>query len=720
MRFRGDDRAVVIQIGAVILLAAIVLAMTGYQATVVPDQNSEIEFNHNQEVHGELQNLRNGIVSTASGGQGGAYSITLGTNYPARALFVNPAPPSGQLRTLGTGQVVIENADATGDGGVSEYWTGANRTVNTTTFAYQPSYNEWDNAPTTIYEHSLLYDAHPSGANTTVTDQVLVDGDEITLVTLAGELQKSSSATASVNVRTVSASTNAISVESTASNPIRLTVPTRSPSVWNKTLGENASIVNNQSAGDYVLSTIELDPGKYDLRMARARVGETSSGSTPDTGAEYLVEVDDGGPVPRGEPTTVVAEVRNRHNNPVSDAEVRYTVGGGTVQTATAGTDGRVRIDAAGGDTVEAWFNASDFTSAQSYQKLSIEVPVGGGGGSSAYAVSWDLTAIEDRNGAGMDCYSSNSTCVFDVTESGSREAPLVMGTDPVADGATVEYAINDTSVAELDPDVGRTDGSGENTTVLNASQSGTVTVYASSGSDGDALDVKIQNYAGLTPTLSIDDVRGFGEYDNTHAYQASIDVSELSGVQTQNLKVRLRVEGDTEGVVYQNTRSLSEISGEQVTVEFNDVDQLTADNYTYTVTADADNANQVQQTGTFRVLTAFFDSLDATVTSQRTGGPNNAEEASEVTFSYRLSSDASGVDVRAEDSTGAVATATGPGGSGQEQTVTATFGGGGQPTDNYPLTVRADIPGGECYTATIQNGGDTPTLANGDWTECS
>jgi len=505
MEFRGDERAVVIQIGAVLLLAALVIAMAGYQATVVPDQNGEIEFNHNQEVHGQLQDLRNGIVSTAGGSQGGAYSLTLGTNYPARALFVNPAPPSGQLRTLGTGQVVIENADAMGGGGAGKYWSGATRTVNTTTFAYQPNYNEWDNAPTTIYEHSLLYDAHPTGADTTVAEQVLIDGDEITLVTLAGELQASSSATTSVDVRTVSASTNAVTVESTASNPIRITVPTRRPRIWSSALDGDATIVNNQTTGDYVNTTIELDPGEYELRMARARVGEASSGPTPDTDAEYLVAVDDGGPVPKGEPTTVVAEVRNRHNNPVADAEVRYNVSGGTTSTTTTDGNGRVRIDAEGGDTVGVWINATDFSGATPYERFSIDVRVGGGGGgSNAYDVYWDTSKIAGQNGISCPDRSPRGSCTFDVGQRGSPDATLSMYTDAVADGATVDYAISNTSVIELGSNRSTTDGNGESGTTVTAKENGTVTVYASSGSDGDALEVTVTNVSDdTTPTPS-------------------------------------------------------------------------------------------------------------------------------------------------------------------------------------------------------------------------
>lgn len=384
MKFRGDQRAVVIQIGAVLLLAALVIAMSGYQATVVPDQNNEIEFNHNQEVQGQLQDLRNGIVSMAGGSRGGSYSVTLGTTYPARTLFVNPGPPSGQLRTLGTGQIVIENATATASegGSVQAYWNGTTRTVNTTAFAYRPNYNELEGAPTTVYEHSLLYNAHPTGANTTVTDQVLVDGDEITLVTLEGEIQESSSGTVSVNVRELSASSDAVSITNATDGPIRITVPTRSPEIWSRALPHNATVVSNTTAagGDYVLSTIELDPGKYELQMARARIGDGDRESV-DTTAEYLVAVD------HEAPTAVVA-VRDKLNNPVSGAKVFYRIDDEKWSNETD-VDGRVEIDGVEpGDEMTFWINADRFSDAEDYERLNLTVTGAGGGSSAQFDVS--------------------------------------------------------------------------------------------------------------------------------------------------------------------------------------------------------------------------------------------------------------------------------------------------------------------------------------------
>ena len=102
MQFGDDERAAAIQVGAVLLFGILIISMAMYQATVVPDQNEGVEFNHNQEVQGQMQDLRNTVVSVPGGGGGGSVTVELGTRYPSRSLLVNPGPAYGSLRTVGT------------------------------------------------------------------------------------------------------------------------------------------------------------------------------------------------------------------------------------------------------------------------------------------------------------------------------------------------------------------------------------------------------------------------------------------------------------------------------------------------------------------------------------------------------------------------------------------------------------------------------------------
>ena len=84
----GDDRGQSIQIGAVLLFGALIIALSGYQAFVVPQQNEQVEFSHSQTVQDELQDLRNAFVSATGDVSRRSVSVTLGTRYPDRIFAV--------------------------------------------------------------------------------------------------------------------------------------------------------------------------------------------------------------------------------------------------------------------------------------------------------------------------------------------------------------------------------------------------------------------------------------------------------------------------------------------------------------------------------------------------------------------------------------------------------------------------------------------------------
>ncbi|MDZ7746206.1 MAG: hypothetical protein U5K28_06720 [Halobacteriales archaeon] len=52
--FRGDTRGQSVQVGVIILFAFAIIAFTSYQAVVVPQQNQQVEFDHNQEVQSDM------------------------------------------------------------------------------------------------------------------------------------------------------------------------------------------------------------------------------------------------------------------------------------------------------------------------------------------------------------------------------------------------------------------------------------------------------------------------------------------------------------------------------------------------------------------------------------------------------------------------------------------------------------------------------------------
>ena len=143
--FSDDDRGVAPLIGFIILFGFVVIALTTYQAQVVPQQNSEVEFQHFQEARNDMVGVRS-AVSTAGQADVSQYpTVTLGTNYQARTFTLNPPPPSGTLETSPAYNISIRNESGEPP-----------ENVSTRFLKYQNGYNEIDIGPM-WYENSVLY-----------------------------------------------------------------------------------------------------------------------------------------------------------------------------------------------------------------------------------------------------------------------------------------------------------------------------------------------------------------------------------------------------------------------------------------------------------------------------------------------------------------------------------------------------------------------------------
>jgi PKD repeat protein len=337
-----------------LLLGTLVVALSVYQVTSVPGQNRNVEFDHNREVQSQLQGVRNAILETAATGEGRSASVSLGAQYSNRVFAVNPAPPSGTLRTVDpssspTERVTLRNVIATNETGeTAHYWNGSRHAVPSRELVYEPNYNEYRNAPTTIYGHTLLANQF-GGANRSLTDQTLIDGNRINLVTLNGLYSESQPGTVSVDMRPVSVSSNTVPVTNEG-DPIELLLPTEmNLSVWQEALAgemttngtEDGHVQWVRSNGRNLIS-IGLEGGvPYDLRMLRIGVGTDIRETSP----AYLTDISgDDATVPENGTRSLVVEVRDPFNNPVSNETVNFTVAdspaGPTGTLSTVGTAG--------------------------------------------------------------------------------------------------------------------------------------------------------------------------------------------------------------------------------------------------------------------------------------------------------------------------------------------------------------------------------------------
>ncbi|WP_227353870.1 Ig-like domain-containing protein [Haladaptatus salinisoli] len=366
MTLRADDRGVTVQVGTLLLFATLVVAMSLYQATVVPNQNAEVEFRHGERVQGQLHDVRNSILRASATGTDQPTSVTLGTRYPERVFFLNPPPASGTLRTVELGNVSIENVAASAPE-TADYVSGT-LTFETRELVYAPNYHRYGNAPDTVYENTVVYNRADEGS-ATLTEQGLVRGRSITLVALDGELSRSQSGTTSLDPRAISPSTTVtrtVPIRSNGTGNVTVRVPTGlGEGEWKRLLEDQMTpdgYVTNVSVEGGVLeltlreTDASGDPVTYDLRMAKVGVGSGASNAK----SRYVTKVSGGGAsVVENGRRRLVVEVRDRYNNPVSGATVNFTLAeakskteheldngtaGGETVRATTGADGRASV----------------------------------------------------------------------------------------------------------------------------------------------------------------------------------------------------------------------------------------------------------------------------------------------------------------------------------------------------------------------------------------
>jgi len=351
MAFRGDERAVTVQIGAVLLLGFIVIALSTYQVTVVPAQNEGVEFRHNQDVQRDMIQLRGAIQTGATSGGIAPQSVRLGTQYPPRTLFINPGPPSGTLRNESLGNLTVANAQAVGNSETRDYWDGGtNRTFETDSLTYDPNYNVYQNPPETVVASTVAYNSFDSGTTLALSEQSVVDGRTLSFVALQGNFQRSQSGAVSVDPEAVSRATRTVSVTNdTGTDPVVLTVPTTlSVSTWEDLLADEIDGSNVTTNGEYVHDVragsgdtveIELERGPtYNLRLAKVGVGTGYDEPDP----AYITEVKaPTGSIDNGTTYPFTMEVRDPYNNPVSGVQVdaSASLGNSTFDETTKTTD---------------------------------------------------------------------------------------------------------------------------------------------------------------------------------------------------------------------------------------------------------------------------------------------------------------------------------------------------------------------------------------------
>lgn len=379
MSLRDDERAQAIQIGAVLLFAILIILLALYQAFVVPNQNREVEAEHLQTITEQMQDLRNGLVSIPSIGEGRSVTLELGTTYPPRFFALSPSPPAGTIRTAGTetGLVNVTVANAVSiDDEVADFWDGTNRSYDTGDLVYQPGYHEFRNAPRIVYDNSLLVHRFDEG-NLTRAAQRIVDGRQLSLGTVNGSMNRAASDAVAIDMAALSASSRRIPVTNETGESVVLEIASQfDADRWESELLDAGEFTNQ--TGHVVAVTDEPIPGTtfrlirieleqdvtYDLRLSRIGVGTGAVG----TDAVYLTAVG-GTNVEQNE--TFTAEVRDRFNNPLSNV----TVDPGddcSLDPQTTDVEGQVHYECPNRGTVTLEIDDGN----QAYEQVTFGMPV--------------------------------------------------------------------------------------------------------------------------------------------------------------------------------------------------------------------------------------------------------------------------------------------------------------------------------------------------------
>ncbi|MFB6121148.1 MAG: PKD domain-containing protein [Halobacteriaceae archaeon] len=354
MSLLGDDRAQSVQVGAVILFGFLVVAMAGYQAQVVPAENKQVEFRHSERVIEGLSDLRNALLGAGVGSGAAPQSVPLGMRYPDRTFFVNPPPVSARL-TTGPPQTVWINGTALADADANDAWS-ANASFSTRALVHRTDYHVSGDDPRNRIEHGLFYTQFDD-ANVTRTDQPIVSGNRLTLVTVNGTLTRSGTGATTVDPQRLSVSTTETTLTPNGTPTIFL--PSElSAATWNETLSAQYDASPDGGAdGRYVVDVrnatggvvIELEPTTYRLRLARVGVGH----ATDDPRAAYVTPVEgQNATVAEGGAQQISLAVKDRFTNPVTGASLNATLVGTDSGAISTGADTRNRTgmltDAAG------------------------------------------------------------------------------------------------------------------------------------------------------------------------------------------------------------------------------------------------------------------------------------------------------------------------------------------------------------------------------------
>lgn len=367
-------------IGAIIMFGFLIVALSVYQASIVPVQNAGVEHSHFQEVQQDNIRMHSDFIASKTT-RSGSSPITTTRGYPTRLFTVNPPPITTTISGTQTTNTTITNFDPAGSGNEADYWADRTEfTLETSKITTTPDYNEWGDEPEVVYESQILYTNDPTG-KAVISSDTPVSENRISLLGVYGEFSESTRSVYTVNNKSVSSSANTIRITGANNNPIELRFASEvSVDNWINVLNadQNPNIQSVQRDGSQIL--VELDPSiVYTVNGSQTTVQNSSISDSRIGSPEYIVS-NSGSGVLAGQ--SIELEVRDGLGNSTSNAEVIVSSDPNNcvnINQKSTGPEGSVTFtcDAQQDTTVEFQINNGN----NSYETIAVDVFTGGGGG---------------------------------------------------------------------------------------------------------------------------------------------------------------------------------------------------------------------------------------------------------------------------------------------------------------------------------------------------
>jgi hypothetical protein len=230
LKLEGNKEAVSTVIGAMLLLAIVVIVYTTIQVSQVPGWNKGVELDHMNVVYSDMQSLKSDIENAAMLKTPKSSNIHLGVRYPNRMFFINPGVGvSGSLTVEDDVEIMVTYTNASGS---------YTETYNSSRITYEA--DGIINSPKLVYEHGIIIRDFGIRNRTKDVQSLIVENNIYIPVVSGSSNPTSSMETESLEIKPYTGTSTCTKVEY-----VNITMDTNYPNVWSDLLADvNTSETN--------------------------------------------------------------------------------------------------------------------------------------------------------------------------------------------------------------------------------------------------------------------------------------------------------------------------------------------------------------------------------------------------------------------------------------------------------------------------------------------